>query len=384
MRTKSAKKTLYLPYLDGLRAIAAVYVVLHHTISQFHFDYANLTRLEKYSIICFFYGHYAVNFFIVLSGFCLTIPLITHNSLNLKGGILLFYKKRFKRIAVPYYFALGLSLLLIVSVIGVKMGRHWDLSLPVTGKDIIAHILLIQDVFSDTMFKINHPFWTISIEFRIYLFFPLLLWIWRKFGVFATLLSTVFISTLIFGIATFANKHFNWGIEQGLDGVNPYIILFALGMLAAYISLSTDKRVVELRNNLPWIAICVVLLILVFIIPRLSIVADWPYFFEFSDVLFGCWSLALLILISGDKVPIIKRALSIRPLVFVGTFAFSIYLIHAPLIQLIWQYIINPIRLSEVASYYLMVFVGTPLIVLASYLFYRLFELPFMNHKKPN
>jgi len=122
--------------------------------------------------VCFFYGHFAVNFFIVLSGFCLTIPLVKHNNFNLKGGAIVFYRKRIKRIVIPYYIALAFSMILIMGVIGVQTGRHWDVSLPVTGKDIITHLLLIQDVFSDTMFKINHALWTISVEFRIYLFFP--------------------------------------------------------------------------------------------------------------------------------------------------------------------------------------------------------------------
>ncbi|OOQ57034.1 acyltransferase family protein [Mucilaginibacter pedocola] len=339
--------------------------------------------MKKYSIISFFYGHFAVNFFIVLSGFCLTIPLIKHNTLSLNGGIILFYKKRFKRIAIPYYLAVAFSLLLILSLIGKNTGRHWDVSLPVTGKSIVTHLLLVQDVFSETMFKINHALWTISVEFRIYLFFPLLLWVWRKFGIAATLLLTVVISVIIFLIATYANTHYNLGIEQSLDGVNPYIVLFALGMLAAHISLSSNHKAARLRAGLPWLIICIALFVLVFAIQRFPAFANLPYSFEYHDVLFGCWTLSFLVLVSGDKVPFLKRILSFRPLVFAGTFAFSIYLIHAPLIQVIWQYIIAPMGLGEVTSYYLMVFIGTPFIVAVSYLFYLFCERPFMNHKKP-
>jgi peptidoglycan/LPS O-acetylase OafA/YrhL len=382
MEPKSIKDTVYLPYLDGLRAIAAIYVILHHTVYQFHFNYQALTTVEKYSIICFFQGHFAVNFFIVLSGFCLTIPLIRKKSFTLNGGAFLFYKKRIKRIVIPYYFALGLSLLLIAFVIGLKTGRQWDSSLPVSSRDIITHLLLVQDVFSNSMFKISHPLWTISVEFRIYLFFPLLLWIWRKFGAWLTLLSTVLISAVILVVATFTNRLFNLGIEQGLDGVNPYIILFSLGMLAAHISLSTDTLALKIRTKFPWLIACIVLLGLVLVLQRWMMHVNWPYSFEFLDVLFGFWSLTLLILINGDKIPLLKRVLSLRPLVGVGMFSYSIYLIHAPLIQVIWQYAIMPFKLTEIASYYLMVLIGTPLIIVVSYLFYLAFEKPFMNHKK--
>jgi peptidoglycan/LPS O-acetylase OafA/YrhL len=383
MHTDQIPKTSYLPYLDGLRAIAAVYVVFHHMGPQFHFDYPHLTAFEKYSIISFFYGHWAVNFFSVLSGFCLTIPMVRQNQFSLKGGVLHFYVKRIKRIVIPYYLATALSLLLIATLIGTNTGRHWDASLPVTRRDIITHLLLCQDVFSNSMFKINHALWTISIEFRIYLLFPFLLWLWRKFGIGASLLATVIISALLLVIATYFNLNFGWGIEQQLAGVNPYIILFGLGMLGAYWSLADSGIAAKVRAKVPWLLVCLFLLVTIFVIPRVGFFRNLPYSFEYFDVIFGCWALSLLMLISGDQLPILKRVLSIRPLVFVGTFAYSIYLIHAPLIQLVWQYLINPLHLSEIRGYYLMITLGTLLIIFVSYWFYRAFERPFMNHTKP-
>jgi len=225
---KGTNKIKYYPYLDGLRAIAAIYVVLHHTISQFNFDYPSLNFIEKYSIISFFYGHLAVDFFIVLSGFCLTIPIVNANSFKLKNGIVLFYKRRIRRIVFPYFLALIFSLVLIKTLVGVKTGRHWDSSLPVSTNDVITHFLLIQDVFSSSMFKINHALWTISVECRIYLFFPLLLLIWRKFSGGMMLLTTLLISMFIFISTAYLNYFFNLKIERGLDGVNPYIILFVV------------------------------------------------------------------------------------------------------------------------------------------------------------
>ena len=78
----------------------------------------------------------------------------------------------------------------------------------------------------------------------------------------------------------------------------------------------------------------------------------------------------------------LNRILSWRPLVFVGTFAYSIYLIHAPLIQVLWQYVFVPLQSRPVPMFLALCFVGTPLIVGVSYLFFLACERPFLNRRK--
>jgi peptidoglycan/LPS O-acetylase OafA/YrhL len=113
----------------------------------------------------------AVALFIVLSGFCLMLPVVRHGA-EIQGGAWQFFKRRARRILPPYYFALAISLLLIWTVIGQKTNTHWDASLPADGKAIWTHLLLLQDVFQDTSARINHVMWSISVEWRIYFLFP--------------------------------------------------------------------------------------------------------------------------------------------------------------------------------------------------------------------
>jgi len=75
------------------------------------------------------------------------LPVIKHGGI-LKGGATNFFRKRARRILPPFYLAMGVSLLLISTLIGQKAGTHWDVSIPVTEKGIITHLLLIQDVFT--------------------------------------------------------------------------------------------------------------------------------------------------------------------------------------------------------------------------------------------
>jgi peptidoglycan/LPS O-acetylase OafA/YrhL len=71
--------------------------------------------------------------------------------------------------------------------------------------------------------------------------------------------------------------------------------------------------------------------------------------------------------------------LSFKPLVFVGTFSYSVYLIHAPLLQMVWQYVLWPVHLSPVAIFAALMGPGAIAILAASYAFFRVCEEPFMR-----
>lgn len=177
------------------------------------------------------------------------IPIVKADYL-LKGGAILFFKKRIIRILPPYYLAMLFSMILIWLFIGDKTGTHWDISIPVTYTNIVTHLFLIQDLFSSQLPKINHVFWSISVECRIYLFFPLLVFLRRKKGVISIFLFSIFLSYVLYLILS-KYQLINPDINLFVPGVNPYIILFVFGMLAADYSLSSRKKM-EWEKKIPW------------------------------------------------------------------------------------------------------------------------------------
>src|SRR4051812_41118914 len=80
----------------------------------------------------FGFGHEAVAIFIVLSGYCLMLPVARRGESQLKGGFGSYLGRRAFRILPPYFAALGLSLLLIASSATLRRasGTIWDDSLP--------------------------------------------------------------------------------------------------------------------------------------------------------------------------------------------------------------------------------------------------------------
>lgn len=366
---EAAKESRHLPFLDGLRALAALFVVLHHAVLQVDFSTEPLSPVLRKLIRPLYFGHYAVDLFIVLSGFCLMIPIVRGDG-TLKGGILHFFKRRAWRILPAYYFSVALSLLLIWTLIGAKTGTHWDISLPVTAKGIWTHLTLTNDILGED-FSINHVLWSIAVEWRMYLLFPLLILLWQRIGAAKTLFMALIASgglvALCVGLLG-ASLHFH------------YLGLFAMGMFAAEIALSPGENLRALRS-LPWgwlAWVSAFAFLTVFVVVK----GGNESAIALRDYVFGGFSMAMLVTISRDQSHWLARLLSWQPLVFVGTFAYSIYLIHAPLLQVLWQYPFSSLQSKPLPMFAALSTAGALLIVGLSYLFFLACERPFMRRGK--
>ena len=378
LTTDTAPVRQHVAYLDGLRALAALFVVLAHCSYQANFAAMRLPGALRAVIHLLSFGHYAVDVFIVLSGFCLALPVVRGDG-DLRGGALKFFGKRARRILPPYFFALGFSLLLIELAIGYKTGTLWDISLPVTAKGLITHLLLVQDLFQDTTSKINYSLWSISVEWRIYFLFPLFVLLRRRFGSVPVAVVAVVASYVLLFVG---HRTLGTILDFEGDGLTPQFLgLFALGMLAADVSYGTALAPWLRRPTAtPWLlALTTLGMVAASEVPLWHGAALPP---AYADLFVGLWAASLLVAASNVQITWLDRMLSWRPLVFIGTFAYSIYLLHAPLIQLLWQYVFVPLQNRPVSMFLALSLVGTPLIVGVSYLFFLCCERPFLNRRK--
>ncbi|GAB3895591.1 acyltransferase family protein [Spirosoma agri] len=364
----------HLRFLDGLRAVAAVFVVIHH--QQQPLPTGDKPLLLQLLYRFFFHGHYAVDLFIVLSGFCLMLPALRNNNQLVSNSPLLFFRKRAQRILPPYFLAMALSLLLISTVIGQKTGTRWDASIPVLPFDLFTHVLMIHDIFTSTAPKINGVFWSIAVEWRIYLVFPLLLLLWRRLGGFTTTLLTTTLSLLVWHVLSVMQLP---DINLTQWGLCPhYLGLFTMGMMAAYIAYSPSPLCAVIQKKTPWLLLTTVFGVSILLATRFDTLLPWVY----TDVLVGLGSVCLLVALKTGRFGRLKAWLSWQPLVLIGTFSYSIYLIHMPILQVIQQYLIFPLNLDALGTTLYLLFIGTALVICLSYLFYLLAERPFIPKKK--
>src|SRR5919112_1350677 len=126
------------PGLDGVRGLAALFVVLHHC---FLMSFAGFPRnTGPFWLGWLLYGHFAVVVFITLSGFSLAISP-ARRGWHL-GGKAVFAKRRAWRILPPYWAALAFSLV-IAWVLDVPQPS----SPPPDGRSVVVYGLLVQDIF---------------------------------------------------------------------------------------------------------------------------------------------------------------------------------------------------------------------------------------------
>jgi peptidoglycan/LPS O-acetylase OafA/YrhL len=162
-----------------------------------------------------------------------------------------------------------------------------------------------------------------------------------------------------------------------------YVGLFTLGMLAASAAFTPTGPLTCLRK--PWalrtLAAVSVLsaATMVVMLGSMSIVNGVSHLL-IADFLAGIATCTLMMTACHLPYHPARGFLSMRPVVWLGTFSYSLYLIHAPLLQVIWQYIIHPLGLRPGPTFLLLALVSAPLIPACAYAFFLFCERPFMNH----
>lgn len=165
---------------------------------------------------------------------------------------------------------------------------------------------------------------------------------------------------------------------QGLTAY--YIGLFAMGMLATSLVFSPAKEFVKLRK-LPWHCILLLATFSMFFVSKVNVWQGRTLPVAIQDEFLGFWAMCLLIVVSQREKGFLHRTLGCKPLAFLGTLAYSIYLVHAPLLQFFWQYIFVPLQNKPLQMFAALVFIATPLIIGFSYGFFLICERPFLKCK---
>src|SRR5882724_12742624 len=218
------KETLRLEYLDGLRAVAALYVVLFHAGVGFNSGpLSGVARIVWHTLV---FGHDAVAILIVLSGYCLMLPVARAEG-QLARGLWHYFARRAWRILPPYYAAVlgSLLLLALVPALETPTTTIWADSFPAFGlAPVGSHLLLIHNLYRSLANRIDGPLWSVATEWQIYFFFPLLLLpIWRRLGAALRVLVGFIVGGSLLWLAP----------EAADTAASWYLGLFALGMGAA-------------------------------------------------------------------------------------------------------------------------------------------------------
>ena len=361
--SSAGPERLNLAFLDGMRALAAIIIVLHHG----WYTVWNGSDPPLFWTQWLSNGH-TVSVFMVISGYCLMLPVVRGDG-TLRHGAVAFWRKRAARILPPYYFAVAFSLLLDTFLLNRKMNGLWDSCLPITWDSVVVHLLLLQNFSSSQIHTINYAFWSLSLEWWIYFLFPGLVWAWKRFSAGATAAFLVVISYAAWLVC---------GKVLHNDFTLNFIGFFVLGMFASELAHSRRPAILFLRERFSWEKITWVVL-------ALLLIATTGKVRHFSsgyllDLLIALCTLCFLVMLSLRQDNFAGKFLSQKPLTFLGSFAYSIYLVHSPLIQIIWQYVLYPLHFAPTLAFLLLALGGVPVVLAGTYLFHLAFERPFATN----
>ena len=377
-RRKYSEVSTKLEFIEGMRALAALYVVIGHFCSMVDAKFLETgksiaTPFLKALMAPFWHGHLAVAAFIVLSGYSLQYGLFQRGDGRVYG-LGKFFKRRAMRILPAYYACLVFSYF-VCQYVTIPHGNILPFRnyVPITQDSLLAHIFMVHNWSPDWMYKINGVLWSIGLEGQLYLLFPFLILVMQKGSPLLLLFLVTIPTILVVNYVPGAGKTYSW-----------FAILFVFGMMAAHFSYRPSLVIGPKAKTgifLSVVGALVTIGIVTYNLNQGKTAADTPILIS-SDIAFGLSTATFLYAATVAPGSLIERFFSMKWLVRIGIFSYSLYLLHHPILQIF--YVNKPAWIlgSESTMIYLVV-AALPSILIVSWLFSLVFERPFVKSRLP-
>ena len=300
--------------LDAVRGLAILCVFFYHTLgivfktgqlgwSGLWLDFSSAPHPSFYVFYPLTFGGMGVPIFFVLSGFLIHCSYLRSSNFSISA----FYYRRFWRIYPSFMVAL-----VFFTLFNWMQGINPDLSQTVT------HILMVYNFDDKYLSGINGAFWSLAVEFQLYLIYPVFLFLRRRIGIRRSLIIILLVSLSLRFRMLMSEYEFG-RTPSNVEGSFPLLLWFdwALGCYLAE-AYSQGKKVFNLSN--------------------LSVSLFTLGFFLFStfkpaSTLLFTYSSAI-VAISLEKYIWSSRKISLfeKMLIPLGLCSYSFYLWHFPLI----------------------------------------------------
>lgn len=362
----------HLDFIDSLRGLASLMVVVSHSwisTNRFKLELGGANVGQHLAL-----GSLGVNLFMVISGFCLALPLVGRDSIA-KLDVRRFAVRRLWRVLPAYYASLGLfSLLgLVAPTLYASVGASVAPTFTVPTLQVVAaHAFFIRNALAGAgipLPTINGTFWSLELEMQFYVAFPVLVWLARRYGVQALGAAAL---TL-----TAAWRTYVWDTHRAGDFVRlttlswcgpGRLFEFALGMIAAVIFVRQRDRL----RPWPLFAVSVVAITL-----ARNLAAHVGQFAPVPDLVYAI-GFFFFVLATGASATF-ARSIGGRALKLVGMASYSIYLVHGPVMEQLYRFFPNRDGMEALLVYTLCF---TCVSVVLSFLFFYGIENPMLRFAK--
>jgi peptidoglycan/LPS O-acetylase OafA/YrhL len=309
----------YVAPLDGLRGLAVLAVMLLHFTTEMTPAAGSLAAGLRGAMQ---FGWVGVDLFFVLSGFLITGILVDNRRSERFFGA--FYARRALRILPVYYAAL-------IVVFHVLPRVYGQLAPPSDATELSFWLFAanVRDMPHDLAKVVGH-FWSLAIEEQFYLLWPLVIVLCSRARAQWIALGVLAIDPLLRVVA----------LRAGVSGSTVYHFTpFRLDGLAMGALVALTLRAPRGPGLVSWVAprACLAGLVL-FVVLNLRVALPEPIAGQLRFAL-GFSALALLfggllgLVVTAPHARVTSAVLVWPPLVLLGTYSYSIYLMHVPLMR---------------------------------------------------
>jgi len=356
--------------LDGLRGLAALFVVLNHIFERAWPGYPASNHAPLWAA-WLIYGRGAVAIFIVLSGFSLGLGP-ARSGWRFKS-LTTYAHRRAWRILPPYWAALGFSLVMTWYVLAQP---GWPVP---NGKSVAVYGFLVEDAFSQdhtggfwSAGSPNRAFWSIAIEVQLYFLLPLLLLLIRRVSA-RVMVGTVAAIVVTVGLL---GPHVAL-MNSALVKFTPDLaVLFAVGLLAAGIVTAGERT-----RSRPWAGYTLAATVpaIALMVVKGTMWSDLNLFW--LDLVWAPAIGCLLAAVATSRPRPVVRFLDSRLPRSLGSCSYSLYLTHMPIVIAVSYGLILGHVATGTPAFFVLAVILVPVTVCFARLFAAVFELPFQRHR---
>ena len=353
--SQKPKSSLYEPALDGLRLVAFISVFIHHL--PFFQSSPVLTKFTEY-------GWVGVELFFVISSYLFFRLLDAEYSKKGQINATNFYIRRVLRI-YPLMICFTLAAMWYFSAF-TPSGFLRLAGIATFTDNIISWFLGYSSI------PTTAHLWTLSFEFQVYLLIPMAFLAWKRLGNtrFLTLVTFVYLACFS---ARLLSTYF--GAPHPVVWVTPFLQPEAI---LAGIVLATGAL-----KSIPTVAW-----------PVIFAAAGWKFIntlvpwanVHAAALSYPLAAIACVALVeSVRRIAVLRSIFSAKPMVFLGTISFGLYVYHFLGIyigQSILARSAQPLSFtSEIGSYGILAIVSATVTVGMAALSYYILEMPFLRLK---
>jgi len=343
----------YLPYLDGLRGIAILMVLVYHAHGPL-----------------FKGGYIGVDIFFVLSGFLITSLLIKEWDRTGRIGLGHFYMRRALRL-IPA----------VVALLVVFLAVSWFVSDDFRRCVRDALIVLFYAAnwvraTGENLYALGHT-WSLSIEEQFYLLWPLMFVGLRKAKLSRPSLAWLLLAAAVASAIARIVLHFNGASDERLyNGLDTHADGLLLGCSLAFFL--TESRLESLATR-AWVKPAGFAAMATLLAISLVVKDDAAVMFLGGFFVVVVAAAVVIIDLQSRANTVARKVTEWPALVKLGRISYGVYLWHFPIYKVLFdlrkQY-------GWSARWPLYLFVGGPIAIGVAVVSYRFLEIPFLRLKK--